>query len=493
MNGKIGRNDPCYCGSGKKYKKCCLENDESTQNVEHVDFQLVQLRKLEGTVFDQHLIPYATQALPEEVLKTAIEDWLPEEDLPESMDRQILFENFFIPWAYFNWIPYDDFGLPELDPDITLAENYLRAHQKTLNSQERRFIDAMVKTYYSFYSILEVTPNKSLFVKDIMLGVTHTIKERQGTHQLKRGDIVFSRILTLDHQSIFVGMAPYIVPTKYHTDLIEFKNWLIEENDGEPLTPELLRNDLDIELLDYFFEVMISAYNQPFPTLMNTDGELFQFSKSFFKLSLSPEETLKQLMPLTLSEDPEEFLVDAKRNATGEIIKIEFPWLKKGNEKHKSWDNTVMGQISIEPRKLTLETNSNERTERGKTLLNKYLGDEITFQNTLIESPEHKIKSAPKGLTANHDQDMNKLLELPEVQEKLKAMAKKHWETWFDEPIPVLDQKTPREAVRTELGKEKLEALLLEYERHDSEKANDFLKADIPYLRKELGLEVEQE
>lgn len=23
---KIGRNDPCPCGSGKKYKKCCLES-----------------------------------------------------------------------------------------------------------------------------------------------------------------------------------------------------------------------------------------------------------------------------------------------------------------------------------------------------------------------------------------------------------------------------------------------------------------------------------
>jgi uncharacterized protein len=22
---KIGRNDPCKCGSGKKYKKCCLQ------------------------------------------------------------------------------------------------------------------------------------------------------------------------------------------------------------------------------------------------------------------------------------------------------------------------------------------------------------------------------------------------------------------------------------------------------------------------------------
>ena len=26
---KPGRNDPCSCGSGKKYKRCCLSNDEA--------------------------------------------------------------------------------------------------------------------------------------------------------------------------------------------------------------------------------------------------------------------------------------------------------------------------------------------------------------------------------------------------------------------------------------------------------------------------------
>nr|WP_243152435.1 SEC-C metal-binding domain-containing protein [Clostridium butyricum] len=26
VNKKIGRNDPCPCGSGKKYKKCCGAN-----------------------------------------------------------------------------------------------------------------------------------------------------------------------------------------------------------------------------------------------------------------------------------------------------------------------------------------------------------------------------------------------------------------------------------------------------------------------------------
>lgn len=27
----IGRNEPCHCGSGKKYKKCCLEKDREQQ------------------------------------------------------------------------------------------------------------------------------------------------------------------------------------------------------------------------------------------------------------------------------------------------------------------------------------------------------------------------------------------------------------------------------------------------------------------------------
>ena len=26
-----GRNEPCYCGSGKKYKHCCLPKDEAKQ------------------------------------------------------------------------------------------------------------------------------------------------------------------------------------------------------------------------------------------------------------------------------------------------------------------------------------------------------------------------------------------------------------------------------------------------------------------------------
>jgi hypothetical protein len=28
VEANLGRNDPCHCGSGKKYKQCCLGKDE---------------------------------------------------------------------------------------------------------------------------------------------------------------------------------------------------------------------------------------------------------------------------------------------------------------------------------------------------------------------------------------------------------------------------------------------------------------------------------
>lgn len=34
MNATIGRNDPCHCGSKKKYKKCHLEKDEQKDRKE---------------------------------------------------------------------------------------------------------------------------------------------------------------------------------------------------------------------------------------------------------------------------------------------------------------------------------------------------------------------------------------------------------------------------------------------------------------------------
>jgi hypothetical protein len=47
---KVGRNDPCHCGSGKKYKKCCQPREEAA---EHAELVKEQLRREEARRVEQ--------------------------------------------------------------------------------------------------------------------------------------------------------------------------------------------------------------------------------------------------------------------------------------------------------------------------------------------------------------------------------------------------------------------------------------------------------
>src|SRR5699024_12610867 len=53
---KIGRNDPCYCGSGKKYKKCCLEKDEMIKSLEKFSLEEEMFNHLFYEVVDAYSI-----------------------------------------------------------------------------------------------------------------------------------------------------------------------------------------------------------------------------------------------------------------------------------------------------------------------------------------------------------------------------------------------------------------------------------------------------
>jgi len=488
---KTGRNDPCSCGSGKKYKKCCMDAENvSSKNVISVDLKWHKLRQLENTVVNCHITPYAKKELPTNAIKFAFMDCFPD-PLPEDVDGEILFDYFFKSWFLLSWIPNDTFGLEQFDPKMTLAQNYLIRHNDRLNNQEKRFIEAVIDSYYSIYSIVDVELEKSLTVKDILLGTLHTVKEREGTRKLKPGSLIFGRILTLDDQSIFIGMAPFNMHPRYQGQLLDFRDSLIEDSAPNVLTPEALRSHLADRIRKNYFDIIINSCDKTFPLMENTDGERFQFIKSYFKLDISPEDAFNLLLPLTFEEDPEEFLEDAKKDKSGAIKQLQFPWIKLGNKLNDAWDNTILGHITLEKGRLILETNSHERAEKGKTRLSELLGNTVTFQQALIETAEQKIMNSPAPKSkSTKDKTESDLMALPEVQEKLKEMVKAHWKKWFDTPIPALKNKTPRDAATTQEGRERLEALFLKYQHNDSEKDNNLFKADIPYLKKTLGMDL---
>lgn len=52
---KIGRNDPCLCGSGRKYKNCCLEDHVTAKELEALQKIAADLLKLTSKDLDAHV------------------------------------------------------------------------------------------------------------------------------------------------------------------------------------------------------------------------------------------------------------------------------------------------------------------------------------------------------------------------------------------------------------------------------------------------------
>ena len=75
----------------------------------------------------------------------------------------------------------------------------------------------------------------------------------------------------------------------------------------------------------------------------------------------------------------------------------------------------------------------------------------------------------------------------PEVQAQLRAMMNQHYAAWVDDKLPALQGKTPREAVRTKAGKEKVEALIQDIERTE-QGVGGYDASIVADLRKRLGL-----
>jgi len=56
---KIGRNDLCWCGSGKKYKNCCIDQDSLTKKTSaHIDMPMISKRSVfKGKVSPKRVVP----------------------------------------------------------------------------------------------------------------------------------------------------------------------------------------------------------------------------------------------------------------------------------------------------------------------------------------------------------------------------------------------------------------------------------------------------
>lgn len=478
---KLGRNDPCSCGSGLKYKKCCLPK-EAVTNVVSYDWQ--KLRRTEGELVNR-LGPYSAKRYGQNCLLEAWDDFTLWEDVP--MQDHPDFETTFMPWFIFNWSPDNSERDPSEHklPEAPIAMNYLEEHGSELDDYEKRFIETICSQPYSFFVIKDSVPRESLLIEDILFGGEHRVWERKGSEVLKRGDIIYSRVVDLDGAAVMIGTCPYAFPPRFHHSVIDFRKGIRKSKTKS--TAEL--TILEIRSLYFSF---VEAYTNPqMPRITNTDGEPMVQIQVRYDLKCSPQSAFDRLKSLHIDEDHDHLLENAKRQPDGSLQAVNFDWLKLGNKKHKSWDNTVMGRIAISGDELTVDVNSDGRSKKIQREIKKRFGEGAVFKIAVADSIEHQLQKPKLPRELKREEEHEELQKRPEVQAKLKEMMEAHWANWYDSPVPLLLNKTPRQAAKSKEGRGRLEALLLEYERHSLNAKSpheNLLRPDISAMRKELGL-----
>ena len=141
-----------------------------------------------------------------------------------------------------------------------------------------------------------------------------------------------------------------------------------------------------------------------------------------------------------------------------------------------------MGFIEWRGDHLSLQCLSEERLRRGKALLAE-LGECVRHRADSLQSVEQSL--AERGDVKRPERTIPPELEA----EVVGKYYEHHYASWPDEPLPALDGKTPRQAIRTTQGRAIVENLLREFEngaerlRREGRPAYDFSK-----LRVALGL-----
>lgn len=478
---KPGRNDPCPCGSGKKYKQCCLPAQTVAQAE---DFLWHQIRHAINGLPDK-LLTFSQSHWGKGALLEAWGDftlWSEEEFSPDTPHMQL-----FMPWFFFNWHP--DYSIPDADTPRkkTTGQAFLDKHSRQLDPLLKRYIEQCCTAPFSFFDIVSVRPGDGFMLRDILTGEECYATEHSGSTQAETGQIVFGKLAKVDHVAILEASAPIFLPPIEKFAILELRKELYAlEN---PPSHALLEK-YEYEMLAIYHEVYERLHNPPIPSLRNTDGDPTVFQKLIYDIQ-SPQTAFAALKQLCIDSTEDELLQNAEFNAAGELQRIEFPWLKKGNAKHKSWDNTILGHIGIKGHQLTVDVNSDKRAQQFQKLIEKLL-PEARYKTSVIESPQamlaHMQDEGESAKTRQRREKQEELNNRPEVQEKIMELMRAHFRKWPTEKLPALGGKTPLQTVKTKDGREKIEALLRDFELKN---ANSNLPIDqtiFAELRERLGL-----
>lgn len=477
-----GRNQACPCGSGRKFKHCHGNKARSRTSPEDRTWR--HLRR----VLDGHpttMLRFIQEVYGPGALQEAWEEFLLWDDNPE-FDPETSHIQVFMPWFFHRWAPdphnsiVEDMALHGRSPTTVLLEK----RGRRLDPLLRRYLEACAGTPFSFHEIVRCQAGVGFRSRDIFVGGEREVLERSASRIMQVGDSFFGQVVTCDGVTLMEACGPHPIPPGEKIALIELRERM--EESLRPPRPETL-GDWDIELREAYLDITESLVHPPRPVLQNTDGDDLAFHRLTFETG-SARRAFDALKHLALDETESELLESAELDEEGRLQRVSFSWTASGNRRHAGWNNTVLGQIEIDGPRLVANVNSAERAARFRSIVEERLGEEARHEGTEVSSIEEVMEAERSGGEQPDSSDDPDLSEHPEVRKRLGEMMAAHYESWVSEKIPALGGVTPLEAVQDRAGREKVEALISQIERHGRRMEPPLDEAVIRGLRQRLRL-----
>jgi hypothetical protein len=443
-----GRNDPCPCGSGKKFKHCCLLSAQVSP--------LARAKRLHD--FDRRLV--------DELFRFAVQtmqidpfDRVAIEVDPGGSNGELI--GLVVACAVY----HDD-----LDPGDSIALHFLDECGKKLSSSEREWIELQSATRVSIYEVLDVRPGESLRLLDVIAGGEVEVVERGASQSLRKHDHVFARVVTYDGVSLLSGMYPRALrPLQAATVIDEVKR--MAGIKAKRISPKKLREpEVQDELLVCWHEVVTRALT--FPELANTDGDPLLPTTDKYRFDpAAREEVLSALLTIPgVSRDEGE---------SGPGTPITLRWSRAG--KMKALETVSIAMLRLTADRLDVETNSIARADTTKAALLAAAGQWLKAAGR-VHSDVESIISVGMGKSPTGPE--------PPPPEMIAALLKAkdaHYRAWVDEPVPALGGKTPREGVKTKDGKSRVTTLLKDLAAMES-RLPESERYDFSWMWRELGV-----
>lgn len=444
MHVKIGRNDPCPCGSGKKHKICCMGNREVTLPI----FSEEVRDRAFGALYQ-----FATRdefvSLRDAMLTLFFGPEL--FDIPDTQKQQIL-QNEDCMGNFFYWFLFE----ASLEGrSRTLVDRFLSRKAHVLPLPDRRYLEAMRGSHLRLYEVESVQIDEGMRLRDCWDGAEFYVRERLATHQLAKHSVVALRLRQEPHGEMVIdgpGFAGFS-----HAD----KEAILSELRVE--YQAVLETGGNTDDRFSFYQGAVIAQHvvygmllRPAPQLSTSTGEPLVFCKVTFDvadraLALEKLARIKELAP---DNDDES-----------------YAWIRGKNR-------VLHASVRFEPGSLVAETHSTKRAAAVRKLLERHLGEAVRYRGTQEQDAQSALAEYRAQRTERVDGQ-----EAPMPAEVAEAMAEyedHHYRFWIDTPVPALANKTPRQAARfrglrgTLVGLLKDFTAAAELQRRATQRAYDF-------------------